>query len=209
MDSLRTITPGQLADEIDRVVTGTSTWRVMNRDETAFCIQFDTRESMNPERECREWIDSQRKRSPGYIEANGYHAVGLIQFTDCERLAKEAAAAIRALNTRDAVTPAQLADQRGSRCASDTVVHRIKTDPDGFQAILDGRKKCDLRFNDRDYQVGQVLELLETRHTGVEMCAGAPLMYTGRTVRAMITHLFRDSVYGLDFGWVAMSIEVC
>lgn len=41
------------------------------------------------------------------------------------------------------------------------MIHELKTDPEFFDAILDGRKTFEVRLNDRGYQVGDVLILKE------------------------------------------------
>lgn len=40
-------------------------------------------------------------------------------------------------------------------------IHTLKTWPEYFAAIIDGRKRFELRKNDRDYQVGDLLVLQE------------------------------------------------
>lgn len=39
--------------------------------------------------------------------------------------------------------------------------HYLKTDPEYFQAVKKGKKKFEMRFNDRNYQVGEILVLQE------------------------------------------------
>lgn len=84
--------------------------------------------------------------------------------------------------------------------------HELKTDPEVFQAVVDLTKSFEIRLNDRDYQEGDVLILKETKHTGEEMKAGAPLEYTGDEERACVTYILRGPIYGLAEGWVIMSI---
>lgn len=84
-------------------------------------------------------------------------------------------------------------------------IQELKTDPEVFQAAWDGRKTFEIRFNDRDFQVGDSLYLLETQHTGEEMRAGAPLVYTGRTQMKVVSHVLTG--YGLAPGWCCLSFE--
>lgn len=87
----------------------------------------------------------------------------------------------------------------------DRRVHELKTDPEAFAAVLAGRKTHEIRFNDRDFQVGDELVLRETAHSGAEMAARPeiPLIYTDRTVRRTISHI--QTGYGLADGWCILS----
>lgn len=81
-------------------------------------------------------------------------------------------------------------------------MHELKTDPEVFAAVLAGLKTYEIRKDDRGFAVGDILVLHETQHSGVAMAAGAPLVFTGRSVRVRL----RGPVYGLVDGWVIMSI---
>jgi len=95
--------------------------------------------------------------------------------------------------------------------------HELKTDSEVFQAVLDGCKTWEIRFNDRDFQEGDTLTLRETLHTGAEMkprhdggfpgttSPGKPLVYTGREMTTTVTHVLKG--YGLQSGWVGLSID--
>jgi hypothetical protein len=84
--------------------------------------------------------------------------------------------------------------------------HELKTDPEVFDAVADGRKTHEIRYDDRDYAVGDFLILRRTRDTGWAMKnTGAPLVYTGEEYRAVVTHVLRG--YGLEPGWVILSIK--
>lgn len=83
--------------------------------------------------------------------------------------------------------------------------HELKTDPEVFEALIAGRKTYELRKNDRNFQEGDTLTLRETKHTGAEMAAGAPLEYTGRTTGRVVTHVLRGPIYGLMDGWAILS----
>lgn len=84
--------------------------------------------------------------------------------------------------------------------------HLLKTDPEVFQAVLDGAKTFEIRLNDRGYAVGDVLGLRETKHTGTEMRAGAPLVYTGRECQRFVSHVLTG--YGLAEGWCCLSFDL-
>jgi ASC-1-like (ASCH) protein len=86
--------------------------------------------------------------------------------------------------------------------------HTLKTDSEVFQAVYRGKKKHEIRFNDRDYRAGDELVLKETMHTGSEIKAGEPLIYTGATILARVTHVLHGPIYGLMDGWVILSIDV-
>lgn len=81
--------------------------------------------------------------------------------------------------------------------------HDLKTDPEVFAAVAKGAKTFEIRFNDRDFQVGDTLRLRETVSTGAEMKAGAPLVYTGHEVTKTVSHILTG--YGLAEGWCCLS----
>jgi len=81
--------------------------------------------------------------------------------------------------------------------------HTLKTDPAVFADVLIGAKTFEIRFNDRDFRVGDVLRLLETEHDGADMKSGAPLIYTGREVTKTVSHILTG--YGLADGWCCLS----
>ena len=83
--------------------------------------------------------------------------------------------------------------------------HVLKTDSVVFQDVLDGNKTFEIRFNDRDYQVGDLVILKETEFTGEQMKSGQPLVYTGREIQKRISYVL--SGYGLHEGWVILGIQ--
>lgn len=83
--------------------------------------------------------------------------------------------------------------------------HELKTDPEVFQAIYDGRKKFEIRNNDRCFMEDDDLILRETVYTGEEMRQGMPLLYTGRGYEFHVNYVLRGPIYGLQEGWVIMS----
>ncbi len=84
--------------------------------------------------------------------------------------------------------------------------HELKTDPEVFQASINGLKGFELRLNDRDYRPGDTLSLRETEFSGEEMATGAPLHYTGRRVDDLeVNYVLHGPKYGLQDGWVILS----
>lgn len=83
--------------------------------------------------------------------------------------------------------------------------HELKTDPAVFAAVAAGTKTHEIRFNDRDFQIGDVLHLRETLATGEAMRAGVPLEYTGRHALREVSHV--QTGYGLVDGWCILSFK--
>lgn len=79
-------------------------------------------------------------------------------------------------------------------------VYSLKTWPEHFQNIKRGLKTFELRYNDRDYQVGNELILQEYDPETEE--------YTGDHIHAVITHIMGENDF-LDMkGFVIMSIKL-
>lgn len=86
--------------------------------------------------------------------------------------------------------------------------HELKTDPEPFEAVRRCLKTHEIRLNDRDYAVGDLLVLKETEFTGQQMKPGIdrgalPLIYTGRECRREVSHI--QTGYGLADGWCILS----
>lgn len=77
------------------------------------------------------------------------------------------------------------------------MMHELKTEPKYFQAVRDGKKLFEIRRNDRNFKVGELLILQEySRFQG----------YTGEQTVMVVTYIMSDERY-LPPGYVAMSIE--
>lgn len=81
--------------------------------------------------------------------------------------------------------------------------HELKTDTEPFEASLRGDKPYEVRLNDRDYRVDDMLILRETANCGDAMRnRDAPLVYTGRQLSRIVTEV--RSNYGMKEGWVIL-----
>ena len=77
--------------------------------------------------------------------------------------------------------------------------HELKCWPEHFAPVARGVKTVELRLNDRNYQVGDMLYLRE--YEPMEHA------YTGRSAYVAVTHIVSGGVW-LAPGYVAMSIKV-
>lgn len=75
--------------------------------------------------------------------------------------------------------------------------HELKILPEFFTAVLEGRKTFELRNNDRDYKVDDVLLLKE--FDGEK--------YTGNYTHKNITYVLNGGQYGLDKDYVILGIK--
>lgn len=79
------------------------------------------------------------------------------------------------------------------------MTHDLKTWPKAFQAVFDGRKRYEIRKDDRGFAVGDLLYLREWEpHTE---------SYTGREMMVRVTYMTKGGEWGLPEGMCVMSIE--
>jgi hypothetical protein len=76
-------------------------------------------------------------------------------------------------------------------------VHELKTLRPYFQDVYSGVKKFEVRFNDRDFQVNDLL--------GLEEFDDATQTYTGRYIIRRITYILSDPMFVKD-GFVIMGL---
>ena len=76
--------------------------------------------------------------------------------------------------------------------------HSLKIVSEFFQDVVDGNKRAETRFNDRDYRVGDTITLNE----GDLDCGD--FIYTGRKVSGTISHICS---YGQQEDWVVLSLS--
>lgn len=95
-------------------------------------------------------------------------------------------------------------------------VHDLKCNPDSYTRIANGQKRAEVRLNDRDYQAGDLLllrELYDEDFFGADIWENnhreriQETGFTGETMLARVTDVFPGGQYGIDPGYVLLSIE--
>lgn len=81
------------------------------------------------------------------------------------------------------------------------IIHEIKCDTKYFVRLKDGSKTAELRFNDRDYQVGDMLIIRQDDYdaSSCDVKFRQELYYR-------ITHIIGSEFIGLKEGYVVLSI---
>lgn len=75
--------------------------------------------------------------------------------------------------------------------------HELKIHPQYFKAIENGKKYWEIRKNDRNFKVGDIVLLREWDNTE----------YSGKEILAEITYMLDDKFAGLAEGYVVFSIK--
>lgn len=76
--------------------------------------------------------------------------------------------------------------------------HKLKTLPSYYQAVIDGKKRFEIRKNDRYFSVGDILQLHEY---------DSEWGYTGRYCHVQVDYILSDFI-ALEENYVAMSITL-
>lgn len=84
-------------------------------------------------------------------------------------------------------------------------IHYLKILPEYFERVLDKSKTFEIRKNDRDYKVGDTLILQEYVPNSTDKTHANG--YTGREIEKMITYILNGGSYGLEEGYVVLSIK--
>lgn len=84
--------------------------------------------------------------------------------------------------------------------------HRLKTLPHYFERVQLGQKTFEIRKNDRDFQVGDILEL-EYYNPNEPICVGYNYNYLS-IIKAEIKYILYGGKFGLDAEYCIMSIEI-
>lgn len=80
------------------------------------------------------------------------------------------------------------------------VRHRLKTWPDYFQAVLTGRKQFELRRDDRGFEPGDLLELVEFDPKRGRETGAAPIL-------AQAGYILRGPCFGLESGFCIIQLR--
>ena len=76
--------------------------------------------------------------------------------------------------------------------------HQLKILSEYFNEVVSGNKTFEIRLNDRNFKVGDSLELLE--HDGND--------FTGSSASGKIKYIFSDTKFGLQPNWCVFSFEI-
>jgi len=89
-------------------------------------------------------------------------------------------------------------------------IHRLKTWPNVFEATIAGLKTWEFRKADRDFEVGDHLELVEWNPglDGDGELDASQRGYSGRVALVKVTYLMEGGDYGIPSDYVVMSTEV-
>ncbi len=80
------------------------------------------------------------------------------------------------------------------------MIYELKQHPEYFEEVISGRKLFEVRKNDRDYKVGDLLALNEYNPESKE--------YTNRSCVVYIDYILNDPNYCKE-GYVILSIKPC
>lgn len=79
------------------------------------------------------------------------------------------------------------------------IKHELKINPEFFKEIKDESKNFEIRKNDRNFCVNDILVLKEYDPDTKQ--------YTGRTIDRIVDYILFGGQYGLEEGYVCMSIR--
>lgn len=79
------------------------------------------------------------------------------------------------------------------------MIHALKTEPEYFEAVLDGSKTFEVRKNDRGFRVGDYLALNEIDDFG---------KYTRRSILLRITYILNEARF-CKSEYVILGFENC
>lgn len=80
------------------------------------------------------------------------------------------------------------------------MTHDLRTWKPYFQEVWDGKKKFEVRKNDRDFKVGDILTLMEYDHKQDQ--------FTDRWLQANVDYILFGGTFGVESGYVVMSLTI-
>lgn len=99
------------------------------------------------------------------------------------------------------------------------MTHDLKCHPEPFQALMDGRKRFELRDDCRDYETGDRLRFREWDQTPLRTVDvsradeySRPAGYTGRVLMVRVVHAERYATKGLvvlSLDWPCPAVRPC
>jgi hypothetical protein len=84
--------------------------------------------------------------------------------------------------------------------------HKLKTLPTYFERVQLGQKTFEIRKNDRDFQVGDILEL-EYYNPDEPICVGYNYINLS-IIKAEVKYILNGGKFGLDAEYCIMAIEI-
>lgn len=79
------------------------------------------------------------------------------------------------------------------------MTHELKTETQFFDAIISGKKTFEVRYNDRDYQLGDLL-ILKEYYPHLKK-------YSGNETTRRITYILEGGQFGIDDNYIVMGIQ--
>ena len=79
------------------------------------------------------------------------------------------------------------------------MTHALKTWPEYFDAIVEGRKNFEVRKADRDFAIGETL-LLQRFDPKTQK-------YSGQETKVEITYILKGGCFGIEDGYVVMGTK--
>jgi Domain of unknown function (DUF3850) len=87
------------------------------------------------------------------------------------------------------------------------IVHQLKTHAPYFEAVVSGVKPFEVRRDDRGFQRGDYVRLVETTHISVPG-VGDEWSPTGREAQYEITYVLTGGQFGIEPGYVVLGLAV-
>ncbi|MBN2597811.1 MAG: DUF3850 domain-containing protein [Marinifilaceae bacterium] len=77
--------------------------------------------------------------------------------------------------------------------------HLLKILPEYFEEVVKGNKPFEVRKNDRDFKVGDILIL-------AEYCTSIQ-SFTGRVIKKKVTYILEGGSFGIEKGFVILTLQ--